>query len=76
MRMSKHSKGLTILLVALALGPLTGCNLRWFGPSFLGGFLGAFLSNLLPTSTTVTVERNCFENGVPVDCSQIPGGGG
>lgn len=76
MRTSRLSKGLAIMTAALAIGPLTGCNLKLFAPSFLGGFAGAFLANLLPTTTTVTVERNCFENGVQVDCSQIPDSGG
>lgn len=76
MSTSKRIKGLTFALAVLAIGPLTGCKVPLFGGAFAGGFLGAFLANLIPVTTNVTVERNCFENGVQIDCSQIPNSGG
>lgn len=73
---------------ALALGAMlaagnTGCSpgalhlQDWQRDLF--GFLGASIAGPLVGSlfginsnTDIVVERNCFENGVQVDCSTIP----
>lgn len=64
-----------VLLAALVgiLGSSTGCRRTgWVLPPFIGGTVFGFLL-AGGQNVSVTVERNCFENGVPVDCSQIPG---
>ena len=76
MQRNMRRAGLFILL-ALALGASTGCDLGKFGAlggtTFFGSFFGTFLGSLLGgQSTTQTVERFCYENGVAVDCSTIP----
>ncbi|MDX2200033.1 MAG: hypothetical protein SF069_13815 [Phycisphaerae bacterium] len=39
--------------------------------SLVGSGIGSFLA---AQSTTVRVERECFENGVQIDCASVPGG--
>lgn len=63
-----------LLLAALAgvLGTATGCKTLLVLPPFIGGTIfGYWLAG--GQNVTVNVERNCFENGVQVDCSAIPG---
>jgi hypothetical protein len=43
----------------------------------VGSGVGIVANLLLPAlqASNVRVERNCFENGVPVDCSELPNDG-
>ena len=68
---------IAVCVLAGLLAASTGCcgalvcdvNL----PTFVGGTLfGVLLDNLLGGQTTITVERFCYENGVLVDCDQLP----
>lgn len=72
-----RTKRVRTLLVALLLGSLGfsmgGCppdeyDWQWAVPSIIGAYFAGGASG----SLSVTVERNCFENGVQVDCSRIP----
>jgi len=44
--------------------------LSLLGGSLLGPLVGGVLGG--DSTTNILVERNCFENGVQVDCSTIP----
>ena len=79
--MMKHRRSLILaLLLSLILAATGGCSLGniagWgtagFGGTFFGSFLGTLLGNGGGNSTTTTIERFCYENGVQVDCSTIP----
>lgn len=77
--MRSNGKLLAIGIVSASLLAGTcGCKAVGLGGvSFLGSFGGAFLGSLLAhegvSSDVTTVERFCYENGVAVDCSTIPG---
>jgi len=65
----KSMVALSLLLGMLALS--TGCS---FGRGNVVSFVaGVIVDRLLGLpSQSIVIERNCFENGQPVDCSQIP----
>ena len=68
----RHSHTLKIGAVLLAAGLLvasTGCTKKFElvnGISFFSGLMVGI--NFAPT----TVEQTCYENGVLVDCSELP----
>ncbi len=76
---------MTVLCLFGALVFTTGCD-NAFGLQdwqrdvlglAVGSGVGLVANLLLPAlqASNIRVERNCFENGVPVDCSQLPNDG-
>ena len=82
MRSAISSWKVAVLCLVMACMLAAGCNNAlgmqdWqrdlVGLAMSSGF--SLLSDAFFRLSTVTVERNCFENGVPVDCSTLPNGG-
>ena len=71
MRRESTNRGVAVVLAIGTLVTIGGCDVvvDAAGP-FLGSFLGTVVSSQLIQTTTV--ERFCFENGEPVDCSSLP----
>lgn len=76
--MSVRSKRwISMFLLTGVLSGSTGCKALGLEDwqrdilSAVASGVGAFLAG---QSTRVVVERECFENGVRVECSSIPGG--
>lgn len=77
--MSQKTRNLVAITVCVGVtAGSTGCSkalgLQDWQRDLLGtaaNLIGGFLAG---QSTRVVVERQCFENGVEVDCSSIPGG--
>lgn len=68
----RFSRMLILAGLAAVLVGTTGCKVLLTLPPFIGGTIfGYWLAG--GQNVTVTVERNCFENGQPVDCADIPG---
>ena len=77
----KRTTWMGVLLVVL-LVPLAGCQqalgledwqrdlLFWLFDGIRD--LAADAGGIAGQTTEIVIERNCFENGVQVDCSQIP----
>jgi len=62
-------------LMATALTSSTGCDalgMQDWQRDILSALVGGIGSYLAVQSTQVTVERECFENGVQVDCDTLP----
>lgn len=71
MRRESSNRGIAVLLAICMLVTIGGCDLVTDAAvPFLGAFLGSVVSSQLIQTTTV--ERFCFENGEPVDCSSLP----
>jgi hypothetical protein len=71
-----------ICCVLIASLFVSGCSNALFMQDWMRDLTGfvmstgiGFLTNALLSFTSVRVERTCFENGVQVDCSTLPGGG-
>lgn len=85
MRRASTIRIMMVLLLVCTVSFSVGCSnafgLQDWQRDIVGLFVGTgitfFINLLVPgiQATTVQVERNCFENGVPVDCSQLPNGG-
>jgi len=84
MHLTVSLRKVAVLCLVMALIFATGCNalgLQDWQRDIVGlglnagiGFLTSAL--LIPfQSTDVQVERNCFENGEPIDCALLPNGG-
>ncbi|MBW7905727.1 MAG: hypothetical protein LC135_00530 [Phycisphaerae bacterium] len=74
MKAKRTRKFVGILLAASLLGN-TGCppdeyDWTWAVPSIIAAFFAGQATG--GGSQTTIIERFCFENGQPVDCSQIP----
>ncbi|MFO0838898.1 MAG: hypothetical protein U1D55_10255 [Phycisphaerae bacterium] len=62
------------LLTGLAAGAMLfagACGLQDWQRDLLS-LGGGLIGGLVGGSTQVTVQRDCFQNGQPVDCSQVP----
>ena len=71
MRRESTNRGVAVLLAVCMLVTIGGCDLVADAAApFLGSFLGTVVSSQLIRTTTI--ERFCFENGEPVDCSSLP----
>jgi hypothetical protein len=65
----------TASLLTSAVLFVVGCppdeyDWTWAAPGMVAAFLAG--TQVGGGSEQITVERNCFENGEPVDCSRIP----
>lgn len=72
---NRHSKMITCAIALIALFPAIGCERALGLQDWQRDVLGVVLNSVLLNAavpTQVVVERTCFENGVQVDCSQIP----
>ncbi len=58
-----------VLLAVVLLGPATGCGERWLAANLVPFSAGWVLRDLtMPT----TIERQCYQNGISVDCAEFP----
>jgi hypothetical protein len=82
MRFAENLRKTIALVLVMAILLSSGCNYAlglqdWqrdiFGLAVSTGV--AALTSFLFQFTTVRVERNCFENGVPIDCALLPNNG-
>lgn len=84
MRHAMVFRKVAVVCLIMALVFATGCRafgLQDWQRDLIGLSISTgvgFLTNalLLPFQyTVVRVERNCFENGVPIDCALLPNNG-
>jgi len=85
MRRASAIRIMLVLLLVCAVSFSSGCSNAFGMQDWQRDILGvvastgtAFVINLLVPglqATNIQVERNCFENGVPVDCSTLPNAG-
>ncbi len=78
-------RALLVVFLVFAIVPATGCDNALETEDWQRDLLNLGLSSGIAVITNiiapwfqtrnVVVERNCFENGVPVDCSQLPNAG-
>ncbi len=69
MRPHRGANLITLLAAGLLLGASTGCT-PWALVSNLASLgVGWALRDVTATTTT---ERQCYHNGVPVDCAELP----
>lgn len=58
-----------LLISILSLGVTTGCSEGIRAVSSVSFGLGWFIRNITASSTT---EEVCYQNGVLIDCSELP----
>ncbi len=59
----------TVLVAIALLAATAGCDRILWGSSAASAFTGWLLGS---TATAGNVERQCYQNGVLIDCAELP----
>ena len=69
MRRGSIARTIALAVAAITIGASVGCHERILAANLLTMGAGWLLRDV---TLTTTIERECYENGVLIDCADLP----